>query len=189
MRNAHSNSVVKLLRRHFPDAKIGAEIGVWQGHFSEIILRELPTVTLYCVDPWDSGGDHVTLPKVTPPQFKVAMEEYLRRTEPYADRRRTMYMASRTASLEIPNESLDFVFIDADHTFESVTEDMELWHSKVKVGGLFSGHDYNGKGDRTGFFGVKRAVDTFATKYGYPTASTMRGHVWWFTKQLEVKQP
>lgn len=51
--------------------------------------------------------------------------------------------------------SLDFCFIDADHTYESVSKDIDAWRSKVKNGGILAGHDYV---ERPGF-GVTRAVN------------------------------
>jgi predicted O-methyltransferase YrrM len=60
---------------------------------------------------------------------------------------------------------LDFVFIDADHSYEGCKADIEAWFPKVKPGGLLSGHDY----DNPDFpeFGVKRAVDEFAARHGH----------------------
>jgi predicted O-methyltransferase YrrM len=40
------------------------------------------------------------------------------------------------------DESIDFLFIDADHSFEAVKKDLKLWYPKVKTGGIIAGHDY-----------------------------------------------
>jgi hypothetical protein len=55
------------------------------------------------------------------------------------------------------NQSLDFVFINADHSYEGCAADIHAWLPKVKAGGWIGGHDY----DNTDYpgFGVKRAVD------------------------------
>lgn len=63
-------------------------------------------------------------------------------------------LSSREAYKLFDDESLDFVFIDADHSYEGVMEDMKLWHPKVKRGGVFAGHDYD-------WTGVKAAVTDF----------------------------
>ena len=51
-------------------------------------------------------------------------------------------MLSSEAHIEIPDESLDFCFIDGNHSYEFVKEDIELYLPKVKKGGLFGWHDY-----------------------------------------------
>jgi predicted O-methyltransferase YrrM len=43
---------------------------------------------------------------------------------------------------QFEDESLDVVFIDLTHTYESVKQDIELWLPKVKKGGILAGHDY-----------------------------------------------
>ena len=64
------------------------------------------------------------------------------------------------ASLSVPDNSLDFVHIDAKHTFDYCMEDLITWSRKVKKGGIISGHDY----DRSHRKGVVPAVDAY-TKY------------------------
>ena len=56
-----------------------------------------------------------------------------------------------------PDESLDFVFLDADHAYESVSRDIDAWRPKVKRGGLLAGHDYIHWPSPP--FGVVRAVN------------------------------
>ena len=60
---------------------------------------------------------------------------------------------------QFEDASLDFVFIDATHTYESVSQDIRLWWPKVRPQGLFSGHDYR-------WSGVKLAVDEFTLNNG-----------------------
>jgi len=52
----------------------------------------------------------------------------------------------------VPDNSLDFVFIDADHKYESVFKDIKAWTPKLKDGGMISGHD-------THFKDVLKAID------------------------------
>ena len=56
-----------------------------------------------------------------------------------------------------PDESLDFVFIDAYHSYECVSRDIDAWRPKVKRGGLLAGHDYIHW--QSPEFGVVRAVN------------------------------
>lgn len=67
------------------------------------------------------------------------------------------------------DKSLDFVFIDADHTYKAVTEDIKAWLPKVKPGGLLAGHDYQPAEK----YGVNKAVrDYFKRDCQSPTSET-----------------
>ena len=60
------------------------------------------------------------------------------------------------------DNSIDMVFIDADHSYESVKADLHAWYPKVKKGGIFSGHDYSEYMHK----GLVIAVDEFCTDHG-----------------------
>ncbi len=64
---------------------------------------------------------------------------------------------SKNASNQFPNSSIDFIMIDAGHTYESVTDDLKIWYNKVKPGGYITGDDY----DIPVFPGVTKAVNEF----------------------------
>lgn len=49
---------------------------------------------------------------------------------------------SETVAKEFGKETIDMVYIDADHSYDSVKADILAWSDKVKVGGLIAGHDY-----------------------------------------------
>jgi hypothetical protein len=64
---------------------------------------------------------------------------------------------SYNASNQFSNNSIDFIMIDAGHTYDDVKDDIKIWYNKIKPGGIISGDDYGGS-----FFpGVTRAVDEF----------------------------
>ena len=67
------------------------------------------------------------------------------------------------------DESIDFLFIDADHHYEAVKKDIELWYPKIKPGGIISGHDYTVGGD----CGVIPAVNE-----AFPDVKIYSGSVW-----------
>lgn len=135
----------------------GAEIGVFDGRFSEIICQKIPDVNLLVIDNWEierwSHG-YVDAKKLLAPFRNVTI---LRGT--------SMHIGKA-----ITDESLDFVFIDADHKYESVKEDIELWSQKVRVGGIVSGHDYYVT--RAGNEGVIVAVDNYIKEHGYTLQTT-----------------
>ena len=112
------------------------EIGVYKGAFSEILLRTCPSIHLHSVDLWvDMEGK---------PMDEI-MEECRVLLTPYADRSEMVKADSLTASSMFEDNSLDFVYIDADHTYEATMADIMAWIPKVKVGGVLAGHDYTTK--------------------------------------------
>lgn len=103
---------------------VGAEVGVLYGEMSAKLL-ERNDLTLYMVD----SRTNDRLPTV------------LAR---FPERAKFLHMPSLEAAKQIPDGSLDFVFIDADHTLPGVSSDWDAWKPKVKPGGLLCGHDYTG---------------------------------------------
>ena len=64
---------------------------------------------------------------------------------------------SHNAANQFANSSIDYIMLDAGHSYEDVNDDIRHWYNKVKPGGTISGDDYGGS-----FFpGVTRAVDEF----------------------------
>jgi hypothetical protein len=128
--------------------------------------------------------------------------------EGYEDRGIMVRASSKKASEMFEDESLDFIFIDANHAYDFVVEDINLWFPKLKKGGVFSGHDYilmdwyndpnflENKKDKyiytftldgtpfyNGIFGVNPAVDEFCEKMGYTVNHTGEWFsTWWFIK-------
>lgn len=118
----------------------GAEIGVERALYSETLLRENQLLQLLCVDAWRPYGgyrDHVSAAKLE--RFFVEAQE---RLAPFAARTRFIREFSVEAAAQIPDRSLDFVYIDAAHDFASVAADLRAWSPKVRIGGIVSGHDY-----------------------------------------------
>jgi hypothetical protein len=83
---------------------------------------------------------------------------------------------------------LDFVYLDADHTYEAVKADIAAWWPKVRVGGTLGGHDYIGI-ERFGVtFGVIRAVDEFVKSLGIAERvhTTLDPYASWFVTKGAV---
>lgn len=166
-----AKTIASELNKHFAaGAKLrGAEIGVFKAETSLGLLILLPTLELTMVDQWkeiDKGtvysqtGDGVT--KLSQQQFDEIYELVCDSVAIYRNRVTVMRMPSTEAAALIDDASLDFVFIDAEHTEEAVREDIAAWYPKVKPGGLILGHDY---GHRR-FPGVAVAADEFAASVG-----------------------
>ena len=136
---------------------LGAELGVKGGRFTGHILAAHKNLHLITVDLWSARPEaeaHEDGETYDDWDFDTIRAEFDRRTAPFADRLTVMRMSTLEAAPKVEDESLDFVFIDAEHSYEAVTADIKAWEPKVKPGGWVMGHDYS---DR--FQGLKRAVD------------------------------
>ncbi len=78
---------------------------------------------------------------------------------------------------DFEDESLDFVFIDGNHDFEYVVEDICKWTKKVRKGGIVSGHDYVKM--RNGRMHIVQAVNAYTWSYGITT---------WFTVGVKTQR-
>lgn len=144
--------VEKLIRDN--NVQRGAEIGIWQGRLSYHLLQIFPTLMWIAVDPWVVYSDKSCLNQVGMDQMYADVCEKL---SIFGQR----VCISRTTSLQavslVSNLFLDMVYVDADHSYQAVKQDLQAWYPKIKQGGIISGHDYSSTRKRT----VQRAVDEF----------------------------
>lgn len=117
--------------------RIGAEIGVECGIYSEIIYNSMPGVKLYAVDAWQAYPgyrDHVTQAKID--------SIYQQAAERLKGKAHLVRKYSIAAAQDFDDGILDFVYIDGNHDFLHVTEDIHYWSAKVRKGGIIAGHDF-----------------------------------------------
>ena len=126
--------------------RVGAEIGTSTGRYARVLCRTNPKMKLYCIDPWTAYGDYVEANNLT---GQVMLDNCLiKAKERLANCNCEFIKAySMDAVKNFTDNSLDFVYIDANHTFEFALNDIVEWSKKVKVGGIISGHDYWNSGD------------------------------------------
>lgn len=168
----------------------GAEIGVFAGEMSRALLGSDHGISLVMVDSWegagasyqgDSGDWHAGLAQAAQDGFFAQAQRRAR----FAGTRATILrMRSGEALSRIADRSLDFVFIDADHSYEGCKADIRGWAKKVKPGGWLGGHDYKNT-DFPGF-GVTQAVDEFASRAGL--SLELGENFCWFTQIPMEKQ-
>lgn len=123
----------------------GAEIGVWRGAYSAAFCQADPALHMLCVDPWEPHRDWLDTKNTLPePEARIFIEEaYGHARAKLAGLNATIARKfSAEAAAEVPDGSLDFVYIDANHVYDAVTADLEAWVPKVRPGGIVSGHDY-----------------------------------------------
>lgn len=151
-----------LLVDMFAELKHGAEIGVWEGAFSEKICRANPRMRLICVDPWSPQKGYLEV-KNDAARMQAAFASTQQRLQPYDCT--FLRMTSLKAAALVPDRSLDWVYIDGNHLREPVLADLAAWSPKVRSGGIISGHDYFESASKQ-FIQVKDAVDTFTREQG-----------------------
>lgn len=128
-----------------PKHSTGAEIGVWRGEFSDQILATVEPKLLYLIDPWKvAGGGKASALYGCNRQTQESMDAtYEAVRERFASQPVAILRAPSGVALDgIPDGSLDWVYIDGDHTLEGVTTDLWLALKKVRVGGIIAGDDY-----------------------------------------------
>ncbi len=153
----------------------GVEVGVDRGLFSEILCKDNPDLHLTCIDPWNyetfSEGNPY---RVEQEYFDECYNETVERLAPYNTT--IIKKTSMDALADIEDESLDFVYIDANHDFVNFTQDLHYWIKKVKHGGIVSGHDYAYFSYKK-FNHVKRALIAYARVYRMlPVFAVMQNH-------------
>jgi len=123
----------------------GVEVGVFEGSYSEVLLRTSQLKTLYLVDIWEQvPTDEYHKPgKPCGRTGEQILNSIMRNFDKlYPGRYRPIRKPSVEASTVFVYGSLDFVYIDADHSYQAVMDDIAAWLPKVKPGGVIAGHDY-----------------------------------------------
>jgi hypothetical protein len=119
------------------------EVGSHKGE-SALLISSFPFIKyMHCIEKMPYTEIHDRLKhKVEQDQLKIVIDD------------------SNNYAKQIPDKSIDMVYIDAFHNFKSVTNDLDVWSKKVKPEGFICGHDYNIKR----WEGVVKAVDNFVGK-------------------------
>lgn len=144
--------LVNFINERKDEISSGVEIGVAFGGNMNAILSGTSIEKMYGVDPYEKVRSdlHQDIDGVfgSFDGLYNHVNEYLKK---YGDRTKLIRMTSEKASKKFRKESLDFVFIDGDHS--DVHNDVKYWQSKVRVGGYIMGHDWNhpGYGNIQGF--------------------------------------
>lgn len=118
--------------------RVGAEIGVYKGAFMELFCKA--GLQMFAVDPWQSYDGAGRTPKLQKRQdFLYGHTQ--RVLAPYPDCQ-IVRQTSMEAVRNFEDNSLDFVYIDGNHAFPYIAQDIYEWSRKVRSGGVVSGHDY-----------------------------------------------
>jgi hypothetical protein len=141
-----------ILHLNETNAQIAAEVGVREGYFSKFILDNTSIKKLYAIDPWENNAELSDCETV----FRTCKGLL----DPFGDRAEMVKGYSPFAAEMFEDNSLDFIYIDGLHDYESVKADIAGFYPKLKVGGIISGHDYH----LEDWPGVYNAVNEFISQ-------------------------
>ena len=135
------------------------EVGSWKGtsaaYMAVSIINSGKKIRFDCVDWWQGSQGVMDDPDVV---NGTAYERFLENTAPVAHVITPVKMISWEAANLYQDGSLDFVFIDAEHDYDSVSKDIRAWLPKLKPNGIISGHDIHHPP-------VRQAVDELVPKW------------------------
>lgn len=161
------------------ELKLGVEVGTQRAEYA-VYLLENTDLYLHLVDIWQYQENYDDLANVPDEVQESYLLEALHNLAPYSGRYSIIRKFSMDAAKGFSDESLDFVYIDANHSYASTTADLEAWYPKIRAGGLVSGHDFLDSGSN---FGVKSAVTDFLANKGHKLYITReQWPSWYFTK-------
>lgn len=156
-----------MIRSLLKEGMVGCEIGVFAGEFAERLVRQNPS-HLTLIDAWSSpdgqlfsgdvdGNNGVSLPQDY--LYGLVVSRFAKESHVTILRGWTWDILPTLA-----DSSLDYVYMDADHSYEGMKRDLKLIEKKLKPEGLLMGHDYEmnfAKAKIPWKFGVQQAVDEF----------------------------
>lgn len=148
-----------------PERSVCGEIGVYEGEFSQRILNVVKPERLHLIDPWIKGeglfGDQaVSEQAIVDARYARVKEQFAE--EIAADQVRIHRNLSDEISDEFEDSYFDWIYIDGNHLYEYVKQDLELYYPKVKDGGYLTGDDYGIEGWWEN--GIQKAVDEFVSQ-------------------------
>ena len=156
----NERQILEFMEKRFQkNSIIGVEIGVFKGENAEKILETLNIKKIFLVDPYIEyidGNEELCSGAACSYSKKIA----IKRLKNFSNIE-WIFITSDKAVNNIP-DSLDFVYIDANHKFDYIMEDLIEWSRKVRFGGMISGHDFSY------YIGqqVVEAVDVYSKVHG-----------------------
>jgi len=179
--------------------KIGCEVGLEKGKNAVQMFENIPNLKLYGVDPY---RQHPQCSYVYAAESRKWDDKYLNACKKQALDRMVgrnfelLQDFSEDATKKVEYNSLDFVYIDGDHSYDMAMLDIILWGQRVRKGGIVSGHDYYYDKDKPGRRAkVTQAISDYAKVHGLKLFITDEDHYvqrgdfypsWLFIKEDDI---
>jgi len=171
------SAFVDMLRKRYGDKPlVGAEVGVYKGDHAQYMLAQLNMQKLYLIDPYCAEDDfQAYMGRKAQKMYQVAQSQL----RPYMDKVTLLKMKSQYGLPTLPKKSFDFIYIDANHRYDYVREDIQLSMPLLKRDGILGGHDYGFRDWPA--IDVKEAVDDFVRRSSHDVQGKKD---WWFPKLM-----
>ena len=174
--NYEIRPMINFVKNHLQGSFIGVEIGVQAGKNAKSILDTLNIKRLYLVDPYIEFYQPQTGTGATKEVQEIHKRNAKKRLEKYKDKIEFVEKLSSEAAGLFGDNSLDFVYIDGNHDYDFVIQDITLWYPKVRSGGVIGGHDFG-----INWVGVVEAVLEYRDKHNLKLYGDK--YDWWFIKK------
>ncbi len=136
-------NLYKSIVEKFPTNSHFVEIGTWKGmsaaYMAVEIINSGKQIKFDCVDTWDFVPSQT---EISEEMYEGLYETFLKNIEPVKQQINPIKALSWDGANYYTDQSLDFIFIDAAHDYESVKKDINAWFPKLKKDGIIAGHDY-----------------------------------------------
>ena len=182
------NKTVKETVNLIPKNSIGAELGVWRGDSSAKFLSKAKK--LYLVDSWsivayedsDEHGDYESylarykniVGSDDPQDFQKFYDEiYNIVRERFLDAPVKIYRMTTTEWFSIFHDKLDWIYVDASHSYTQALYDIKQSYQRIKPGGLLLADDYSINKP-----GVKKAIEDFSKEINVPFVNFYKDQVY-----------
>jgi len=178
---------IQFVAHVLPKKGIGAELGVYKGQFSPLLLKHTEATQLHLIDPWFlltarwqwAGGNQSTVD---------ALIKILRAFKKEIEKQRVFVHVGDDLKvlLTFPDRYFDWVYIDSSHSYEHTIKELQLLTSKVKHDGVIAGDDWQPELSHR-HHGVYRAVNEFVESENYRIIYSNKENLQWAIKRNKQK--
>lgn len=177
---SHKNTIMlDIVLEQFPVGGTWVELGSWTGRSAAYCVVELinraKLGAFYCVDTW-KGEEAIAYDTHTVMNLENIFQQNVK---PVLQHITMLTMISWHAAANFEDNSVDFCYVDAGHSYNAVTSDLEAWWPKLRPGSWFAGDDYT-----KGYPGVQQAVWDFFGPFDIKVRRS--GRCWLVTKPFDL---
>jgi hypothetical protein len=171
----------KWILANIPKSTVGAEIGVFRGHFTEIICEVVSPSVLYLIDPWTKLGKHfgwgAKYTCFNTLTTEAAKQEAVARSRSFPDTNVIIVEDTFPECAEALHHKLDFVYLDASHKYGATIRELEALESHMADGGIILGDDWY-PDESSIHHGVFLAVQRFTRTHNWELFAAGPGAQW-----------